>query len=407
MAHIEHTRQIELCRELAVKDLFPHNLATGNFAVFSGDINRRLLIANHAIRPYVGKMGVVFLHGDPFTPNRLGDLVRGNPDVNLFFANRNLENARIYDPLYGLGENAILDIIFPDRSKETERARLGDYLSIMEYQFEKNPSVFGNYPYNLDLLLELTRMPADKLKKTVLDYLPKDKGDSLNSRLSEEKIQQTIYDAVDNFCKLVKETLWTPTDAARHSRVSIVAAAKNKDIISVYVPNSDPSLFDYLFHELDALIKSGTPFLLVESGLNLKEKSKLSELFFKEHSHLGYRTGILSQTIASVLNVDNNDELIKLASEYHEIVVMNCSSVTEAEPFSQLAGIYFRQSVSSTKQRFRNLLSLIPSLGSSTQTTDIQERNIRPEEIRDLNNGIMLYGRNHRYPILVRSFYLD
>ena len=407
MAHIEHTRQIELCRELSVKDLFPNNQATGNFAVFCGDLHRRSLIASHAIKPYVGKVGIVFIHDDPFTSNTLGNLTRGVPGVNLFYANGNPGNARIYDPLYGLGENEISDIFFPDKNKKTERARLSDYLSIMDYQFQKNPSVFGDYPYNLDLLLELTQMSVEQLQNTVLNYLPEDMKDRLYSRLSAENVQQTVYDAVDDFCKLVQNSLWTPTSAARHSRISIIAAAKKKDIISLYIPNSDPSLLDYVYQELAALIKSNIPFLLVESGLNFVEKSNFSELFFKEHSQLNYRTGILSQTVASVLNANNTNEMIRLASEYHEIVVMNCSSALEAEPYSTLAGIYFRQTVSSTKQRFRNIFSLFPSLGSSSQTSEVQERNIRPEEIRDLNNGIMLYGRSHQHPILVDSFNID
>lgn len=412
MAHINHSRQIRLCPTLTLEQLFPQNELSENFAVLFGVPQQRTEIALHSMQRYVGKAGIVFIHDDPAMSNELNRLTERIPQVNLYYANRNLSDARIYDPLYGLNERAITDIILPVQKNGTNsldissaRARLGDYLSIMKYQFNNNPSIFGSYPYNLDLLVQLTQMPFSQLQASVLNYLPSDMSERLSSRLSADSIQQSVFDSVQNFRSVAEEFLWSPSNAANHSRLSIIETVKNGDIISVHIPNSNPDLLNYIYYELESLINARIPFLLVESGLSLHNSAKISDCFFGEHTQLNYRTGIISQSASSLLGSEK-DDLSKITSQYQEIVVLRCSSNAEAEPFSASAGTYFRKVTSRNFQSHRRPFSIFSSHGGGTQTNEQEERNIRPEELVNLGNGAMLCGASHQLPVLVQNLIL-
>ena len=157
MAHINHSRQIRLCPTLTLEQLFPQNELSENFAVLCGIPQQRTEIALYSMQRYVGKVGIIFIHDDPAMSNELSRLTRRNPQTNLYYANRNLFNARNYDPLYGLNERAITEIILPAQKNgfnsldiSSARARLGDYLSIMKSSVpELLPHTFWNPQYTL------------------------------------------------------------------------------------------------------------------------------------------------------------------------------------------------------------------------------------------------------------------
>ena len=98
-----------------------------------------------------------------------------------------------YDPLYGLSASYVLDILYPVSDdgfrSETQAVRsvLSDYLEILRFQFSKHPTPFGASPYNLDLLLELTRMPYADLERNVLAFLPQPLSGQLMGFASPER----------------------------------------------------------------------------------------------------------------------------------------------------------------------------------------------------------------------------
>lgn len=412
MAHVNYSRQIRLCPSLSLEELFPQNDSLGNFAVLCGVPQQRTEIALHSIQRYVGKVGIVFIHDDPVMSDELSRLVKGKNGTNLYYANRNLSDAKEYDPLYGLNQRAVKDIILPKEKNGTSslditsaRARLGDYLSIMEHQFKIDPSIFGNYPYNLDLLVQLTGMPYNQLESTVLNYLPSDMKDRLSSSLSADNVQQSIYDYVENFRTLAEEFLWSPSNAAAHSRISIIETVKNKDIISVQIPNSNSDLLDYIRCELETLSNARIPFLLVESGLDLLNSSQISTYFLGEHTQHNYRTGILSQSASSFLDFGKED-LSKITAQYQDIVILRCSSDAEAEPFSSAAGTYSRKVRSRNFQAHRKPFSIFSSHGDGTQISEQKERNISTDELVKLGNGAMICGARYQLPVLVQNLIL-
>lgn len=407
MNHINYERRVALRNRLTLDQLFPSRYVSGNFAVLCGDHGQRREIALQALRQYVGKVGIIFIHNDPMLSSDLRTLVENQHGTNLHYANPDLYTQRNYDPLYGLSEARVLEALVPYSADSAHyqdmtvlRSHLQDYLSIMKYQFNQSRRYFGDYPYNLDLLMQLAQMPYPDLKTEVLDYLPDTMRRYLEASLAKDSVQYNVMAVLRNFATMAEEHLWTPTNAAAHSRLSIVSVVRRGDIISVRVPNSDPTLMNYIDLELEELNHNATSYLLVESGLNLHSSRKIASRFLGEHSHLNYRTGIVTQSPASILSADS-DDLSNLFSEYQEIVVLACSSKTEAELFSSSMGSYYRIVSSQVRNTSRRMFSLFPTHTNGVERHEVEERNIRPEEILNLSDGALLLGQNHDDPVIV------
>jgi hypothetical protein len=270
----------------------------------------------------------------------------------------------------------------------------------MAYQFEQDPKWFGAYPYNLDLLTQLVYMPYPQLKRDVLSYLPSYMQTDLDGRLSKESVQSSVMAALRNFATMAKRQFWTPANWANHSRISIVSAVSQKDILSIYVPGSDPAMLDYLELELEELTHNNIPYLLVESGLNIHNSPKIANRFLSEHSQLNYRTGIVTQSSSSILRTEG-DELANLLAEYQEIVVLACSGKPEAERFSAAMDTYFRIVTSTTRNTARRMFSILPTHTRGTERHEVEERNVRANELENLGDGAVLWGKNHPYPVIV------
>lgn len=157
-----------------------------SFGIFCGIPFQRDQLLLNLLSSYCNKIGIVLLHNNLSFENQLGKIYTlnpslGNTNFKMILANQTMALQSItsyYDPLYGLNDNEILNVIVPstnygiDSSIQQLRSILSDYLSIIKYQFSKRNDIWGNYPYSLDLLLELTSMPFDVLRNEVLTYLP-------------------------------------------------------------------------------------------------------------------------------------------------------------------------------------------------------------------------------------------
>lgn len=416
MAHINHIRTINSIPKMSAKDAFVSTKQS--FGIFCGIPFQRDQLLLNLLSNYCGKIGIVLLHNNLSFENQLGEIYALNPPLSqtnfkMILANqaKSLQSmTSYYDPLYGLGDNEILNVIVPsanygiDSNIQQLRSILSDYLSIIKYQFTKQNGNFGNYPYCLDLLLELTSMPFDILRNEVLAYLPNDIKQNITSRLSAAGIQQMAYNAVNSFAHSISGILWTSRGFRNHTKTSIISTVSNKQLLSINIPGTRPDVLDYIFYEIQHLVESDIPFLLVEYGININLSSKLKNIFLSDHSSSSYSTGIVSENTSSVISPDNPSELADLFGQIQEMFVFSCASTLSAQPFSDGIGNYFRQITEHHIDRHRQPFHIFSGHGNGDVQREISQKIINPEELTNLGTGCLLYGKNHPVPVLIDNF---
>ena len=273
MAHIHHFRTLEQVQRRSLQEVRSDRHAAANFAAFCGGRQQREAVGLHEMERCCGKRGVVLIHNDPQLEGHLGRIYDRNPllrrlpaQFQMYLANPNGAANAFYDPLYGLSASYVLDILCPVSDdgfrSETQavRSALSDYLELLRFQCSKHPTPFGASPYNLDLLLELTRMPYSDLERNVLAFLPQPLSGQLMGRLSQSGSQQKAFHAVRAFAQAMNKCLWTPRGFAGHTKLSIIQAVREKCLISIYVPGSRSESLDYLAVELQALNDQNAPY---------------------------------------------------------------------------------------------------------------------------------------------------
>ena len=421
MAHINHIRNIDHLARLSIGDVI-NNSYPNSFCAFCGIQAQRNLVGLHKISRVVGRIGIIILHNDPRFENQLSQIYELNPSLcannspRMFIANQVDSTGKIisyYDPLYGLTQSAVLEVLAPRTNSrsplETNRLRsiLSDYLAIIEHQFRKNPVPFGNYPYTLDLLYDLTSMSYSELQKRVISFLPDNLRGPISGRLSADGSQQNAYNAVLSFAQSMNEFLWTKRGFSNHTRLSIVDAGKSRQLVSIYIPESRSDVLEYIATELQQLNNLQVPYLVIENGINLNANQKLKNIFMTEHSSLPYFTGILAENTSTIIDQSNNtNDLASLFSQAQEMFVFSCSSILAAQPFSDGIGNYYRRVEDQHSDTRREPFHIFSSHGQGNVQREITQRIVDPEELTAMTNGCLLYGKNYPIPVLVDNFIL-
>ena len=421
MAHINHYRQVNNIQRLSIHEAISPRSSNDSFGAFGGYKNQRDLIGLYEISRNIGSKGIVLIHNDPNFESRLSELYTINPSIRqrrvapqMYLANSNGSQNSFYDPLYGLSSSDVLDVIAPippDSRTLSEvhsvRSSLADYLEIINYQFKKNNNTFGKYPYNLDLLYEITSMSFTELNRNILAYLPAQQFDNLTRRLSAPEAQQRAFNAVRSFSLSLEKCLWKYKGFSKHSRLSIIDTVLSRNLISIYVPGSRKETLDYLAAEFKALNDRNISYLLITSNIAISESPEFQKLFLNEHSALPYSTGILSEDISSIISsgsTTNNTALSSFFSQTQDIFVFSCSSTLAAAPFSDGIGNYYRQVSEQHNETHREPFHIFSSHGYGSAQREIQQAIINPEELTSLGDGCLIYGSNHEIPILAKHF---
>ena len=421
MAHINHYRQVNNIQRLSIHEAISPRSSNDSFGAFGGYKNQRDLIGLYEISRNIGSKGIVLIHNDPNFESRLSELYTINPSIRqrrvapqMYLANSTGSQNSFYDPLYGLSSSDVLDVIAPippDSHTLSEvqsvRSALADYLEIISYQFKKNNNTFGKYPYNLDLLYEITSMSFTELNRNILAYLPAQQFDNLTRRLSAPEAQQRAFNAVRSFSLALEKCLWKYKGFSKHSKLSIIDTVLSKNLISIYVPGSRKETLDYLAAEFKALNDRNISYLLITSNIAISESPEFQKLFLNEHSALPYSTGILSEDISSIINsgsTTNNTALSSFFSQTQDIFVFSCSSTLAAAPFSDGIGNYYRQVSEQHNETHREPFHIFSSHGHGSAQREIQQAIINPEELASLGDGCLIYGSNHEIPILAKHF---
>jgi hypothetical protein len=406
MAHITVTRQVDLIRRSNYQDLLPPDLELNNFAVFGGQPQMRMDLAAHALSRYAGRVGIVVIHNSSTFVNGLRQLPArlGNPRLMV-----QTDQGRRYDPLYGMSANAIVDLLVPkdpmnpmQQGMNMLRSGILAYLRIMEYQFAQGGCPFGEYPYNLNLLLQLTEKPYDNLKRSVLRHMPQDAAEAIAAVLSMEGRQQEVYSCVSSFASTMSEYLWQSGDFREHTCVSIIDAVTKGQIFCLRVPHSHGPLLDYLDAELQVLVNRNIPFLLVNCGVDISGHPVMQSWFLDAHMGRNYYAAVVAGSVANI-TLDEKQRG-KLLSAYQQIFVLRCTTAEQAEFFCSQFGQYYRLQAERHQDRSRAPFHLFATHQAGVVHHQVEEWNIRPNELTELGDGLLLFGSVYSRPILIRHF---
>ncbi len=408
MAHIPYTRQAIISHRATLQSVIPQNLELNNFAIFCGTLQQRLHTAVHSISRYVGELGIVVIHDTNGLNARLSGLSSANGQNVQFRA----DTGKVYDPLYGLSADAIVNLLAPmdplnplSHGVSALRSGILCYLKIMEYNFSKNSGPFGKYPYNLDLLLQLCEMPFEALDNTVLNFIPYNIAAPIRTVLDAPDMQQSVLACVQNLASTMSEYMWQNNGFENHTGISIIDSITSRGIISVRVPHSHAGILNYIDSELKILEKNNIPFLLVNCGVDISQNPAMQSWFLNDHEGKRYYTAIISDSISSI--TDSDAHTSKLFSQYQQIIIFNCSGKSQAEPFSAQFGEYYRLETEFTTGTVRAPFRIFSSRQRSVAERYITERNIKVEDLIDLNTGILLCGKVYPLPNIINHFNLN
>ena len=411
MTHINRARMVRRLSYYTLSDFIRDGNEQCSFAVFNGTANQRDAVIRACIARTRGTRGVVILHDDPIVDQQLGALKAGVPErQNVIAANR--PGQYCYDPLYGYGREDVLNMLVPYEAAGAAapalmqmRSALQDYLTILEFQYHRNRTQFGESPYNLDLLMTLTSWSYDELERRVLNYMRDDSVEMLRTRLSDAGNQQSVWYAVSNYARKMEQHLWKQSRQwVEHTRNSLISAAHNRDIISVRVPASDSELLRLLSVELNAIVRNRIPLLLVVAGLRSERDDPLKMLLTRQRSS-EFAVGISSATAGALVQENDREGLAELMSIQDQLIVFPCGNAVEASRFTEIAGTYFRMRELRTYDRRRRFFHVFPDFGIGDRIDEVETASIRPVEL--MNGNTMIAGRGYTEPMLCGTFRFD
>lgn len=408
MAHLNYIRNVTHRGRASIGELLPDENRDAGFAAFCGTLEQRRAAVLQGIHRCMGHRGIVLLQNDPQLVEEV-TLAAAGSGARVYHANG---GACRYDPLYGLSDAAVLDAVLPVEGKGLGagsvlevRSWLQAYLDIMKIRFRMAPDVFGRYPFNLNLLMQLTEMPYSSLKQRVLVYLPQPDQARIARVLAQDYAPQQVCAAVQAFASGLKNVLWTQADFSAHSQISIVESVRQRNVIEITVPSASPAVQQYLYRELKFLQEQRVEFLLVASEISLENSPELRSLFTAPHDAAGiYSTGLSAGVLPNV--VSGQEGLALLLAEHPEVLVFRCSSVQQAEPFSQALGTYQRRVLDEHLGRSRRPFHLFSAHDTGVGIHEATERNVRPQELLELQDGAILCGAFYEAPVYIRQVLL-
>lgn len=200
----------------------------------------------------------------------------------------------------------------------------------------------------------------------------------------------------------MREYIWTEKGFDKHSGISIIDSVANRGIISIRVPNSHAGLLNYIDAELQVLQNRSIPFLLVNCGVDISQHPAMQKRFLNEHEGNTYYTAIIAASLASI--IDQNTQREKFFSQYQQLFVFNCPVQDVAEPFSAQFGEYYRLETEHTTGHTRAPFDVLASHQNSRVAKYVLERNIKPEDLIGLGQGILLCGKAYSLPCLIQHY---
>lgn len=387
------TKNIEKHLTLNASRIIDPRSPGNSFMAVGGNDSQRLSILTRAIDRVRGKAGIVVLNASNAYER---DLNQRYPDAEYIGWNN-----RIYDPLYMCDEKTVLDMITPQNGNSSQlRSDIAAYLDIMKYHFGKDLDMFGSSPFNLDLLIDLSRMPFPMLEKEVLDHIPYELSGYLVSRLSNHNTQQAVYEAVTGFADGYG-MVYEYNGFQGHSHLSVSSCIADNRMIVITVSPYEKELLNNIGLELKGLIRCGVPFALFEVGMDLSDCGILKDLFVYDHSSMNYVTGIIADSLLQTVRMD---DAYRALSTHKEAVFFATSNYEDARLISEMCGIYYRNVRDKHYDGIHEVLPFLSIRGHGTNLHEVETRNILPEEIMRLKQGCLAFLPDRSLPLKALTY---
>lgn len=415
MAHINHSRDIVTMRSMPLSEALSGARILQSVAAFGGTSRQRRESALYTIRRFCSHMGVIVLQNDQQLANQLGllgrqrtELAIANPNFRTYNENPAGSPVHYYDPLYGLSASGVLDAIIPADSAMPDafatRGYLSAYLEILLALFRKDSVAFGDYPYSLDILLQLVEMSPLDLERSVLPRLPSQTRDRIRAVLMHDGAQLSAYTAVNSFAAEMATFLWTRRMPRDHTQSSMIDAVQRGCISCVTMPAASLRVLHYIYLELRELINRHIPFMLVVDDVDLSQSDELCQLFMAPHESSSYCTAVFEPAISQIAR--NDQEVGSFLAQHASILVFACSNAQQAQPFSDALGTYQRTITDRNVTSQRTPFAIFSSHGNGSTTHETQEHNITVEDLMGLGSGAVLCGNLYHLPEIIESINL-
>ena len=409
MAHINYNRNVSYTNRYSLYDLLPQNNYTAGFAALCGSDDQRRQAGLLGISRCAGRIGIVVLQNDPVFAASLSAVRSPVTHTAPRILNVNpIGGDCFYDPFYGSSDKAVLNTLIPSEGAGygavppiTLRGNLSAYLDIMRSRFEMDATPFGDYPFSLDLLRELVRMPVHQLNDSVLRFLPPQARERIYSTLSRENAQQQVCDLVDCYAKELNNRLWRFRGFGGHTQISVIEAVRRRQLIVISVPTGNETVMRTVAEELNELREYGVPFLLTVCNVPLASSPQIRRLFTDAHRSLNYSTGLLEENISRFS--DNSADIASLLTEQGEVLIFQSRTASQAAPLSDAFGSYYRIVTENSRSRHRRPFGLFSSRSVSVANHETLENNISADELMRLGNGAVLCGNLYPTPIVIGS----
>lgn len=392
MRDTTYARRVLMRRTCRLSSLFPDGRLI-SFGAFCGNPSQRSSVVLRGMRSALGRMGVVLLHADLKLEAAAASLCSqlGIPMVRVGASGAAQRQAGGYDPLYGLDRSGVLRALGV-ADDHSAAGYVGYYLTILDTLYRMSPGRFGRYAYSLGALLRLSSLPVVNLQTNVLQAFSSALSQDLVQSITMPGVQMDVYSRVSALAQRLSGTLCPvlaqPGMSLPTPTTSLVALSTMCAVTSVYLPSGDVGTLDYLDVELDYLVRSRVPFMLVLSGIDVAGTDMRQRLISEQGAGQSYAVGVASSNPLSLMH--DQQDVAALFAKLNRIVVFPCTTSQVAESVSSIFGTYDHVVRDRNVGVSRGHGWLFGTYSEGYAEHTVKEQNVRPEDLMGTDRGALV-----------------
>ena len=370
-------RKILEKKRVSLEEWLPDSRQWESYAVFGGDIFQRNIAVEQGIARCFGHRAIFVIHNNLSLEGELKNLLSIYPDLEAYrytpttFVNSQNRN---YMPFWGLDGDRIQEVLYPEAGQSQYKSGVRSYLRILEYEKK---------PYTLTNLLHLSQKKFEKLEMEDLNNIPDEIRDEIEANLLADDVMGKVKNDIESFAGVFRSSVW---DEREEEMVNLLAAVKNKALISVYLPVRSGSVLDYLAVELEMILESNLDFLIVIDSINI-EDGRMKRILL--NPSLNMSKIIAADTVGDVCSsVRNSGE--EILHRFQKIVLFKCANSLVAKTYSDIIGSYLKTIESKTVNNTRRIGNWGSDRTKGKSVSQQLAPRLEPEELVALGTGAVL-----------------
>lgn len=370
-------------RSVSLEEWLPDSHLEESYAVFGGDMVQRDITVEQGIARAFAHRTILVLHNNPSLEAELKNLIYSYPELAKYqnkpmaFVNYRNQN---YMPFWGLNENKILEALYPERERNQSsqyRSGVRSYLKILKY---------GQKPYTLSNLLRLCNKNIEQLEQEELCDMPAEMADELLANLMAEGVMLKVRNDIESFAGEFRSRIW---DGEEENVVNLLSAVKKQALVSIHLPVNSRTILDYLAVELELILESGIPCLLVIDSVDI-EDGRMKRIL--QNPSVTMAKIIAGGTMQSVCSrVEHGGE--EILPYFRKILLFKCANPVVAKQYSEMIGSYLRTVVSETHNDTKRPFSWLPVRTKGSTVSQQLTARMEPDELANLGDGAVLINQ--------------